>query len=459
MGIPVTQGRGFVKTSRFGRVLLALALVVFGGAAGAEEEAVVEEILQVLKDRGIVDEAEYQRLAAKNAKYEEERKGWMPEIDWSGDFRFRHESWWFDEDPTNVESDNRYRLRYRLRVKGEIEVNDWADLVFRLVSGEEDNRSNNKTLGEDVDFDTDQIRLNLAYAKLRAPSSWIPLPEGKAVLELGKVPIPFLWETSEMKKGLDYMLWDNDLAPEGVSVLLGSKPSERTRLFASFGYYIIDENSQESDPHLWGIQAGAHQELSEDLVFGARASWYEFRSIDGDFNARGAFGTAAGGVTSGGGNIPDGLNGDVGGNPFSVVETGAYLTYSGFESWPITVYGDLALNVDAESSTLFPGAGEEDTAWGVGVEVGDSKKIVKLGAGYWRIEANSFPSMFIDSDFLDGRTNRQGWAFYGSREIFANTEMKLTLFVIEPIETEDAFLASIRGSDRLRLQSDIIFKF
>jgi len=276
---------------------------------------------------------------------------------------------------------------------------------------------------------------------------------------MGKVPIPFIWKTTGMKKGKDFMLWDADVAPEGVSLLLSSKPTERTQLFATFGYYIIDENSQDKDPHFWGIQTGAHQEIGEDFVFGARASWYEFHSIDQGFNARGAVGTAAGGVTSGGGNILDGLNGDIMGDPFSVVETGAYLTYNGFEAWPITAYGTYARNLDAKSSKLYPGAGAEDTAWGVGVEVGDSKKYVKLGAGYWHVEANSFPSMFIDSDFLDGRTNREGYAFYGSRQILPNTEIKLTLFVIDEIQDEMPFLTSVRNAERMRLQSDIVFKF
>ena len=452
-----------MKTSRFGWASLALALTVLwgGGPVGAEDGAVVEEILQVLRDRGIVDDAEYQRLAAKNAKYEAEQNSWMPEIDWSGDFRFRHESWWIDEDETGFDGDDRFRIRYRFRLKGVVNVNEYSDVVFRLVSGDEDDRSNNRTLGSGVDFDTDDIRLNLAYARMRAPSRWLPFPDGRAVLELGKVPIPFIWKTSGMKKGKDFMLWDNDLALEGGSLLLSSKPTELSRLFATFGYYIDDENSEAKDPHFWGIQAGGHQEFCDDFVFGARASWYEFRSIDADFNDRGARGEDAGGVTPGGGNIPDGLNGDIDGNPFRIVETGAYLTYGGFEAWPITVYGTYAQNLDAESSKEmeYLGAGAEDTAWGVGVEVGDSKKVVKLGGGYWHIQANSFPSMFIDSDFLDGRTNRQGWAFYGGKEILKNTELKLTLFVIEPIRTASAFTESLRDSERIRLQSDIVFKF
>jgi hypothetical protein len=274
------------------------------------------------------------------------------------------------------------------------------------------------------------------------------------------VPIPFVWKTTGMKKGKDFMLWDADIAPEGVSLLLGSKPAERTRLFTTFGYYIIDENSQRRDPHFWGLQAGVHQELSEDLVFGARASWYEFRSIDENFNWRGALGfdDDGEGVTSGAGNIRDGLNDNIEGRPFSVAEAGAYFTYSGLESWPVTVYGTYARNLDAKTSRLT-GAGAEDTAWGVGVEVGDSKKYAKLGVGYWHIEANAFPSMFIDSDFLDGRTNREGYAFYGSRQILANTEVKVTLFVSDEIQDDAPFLASVRNAERMRLQSDIVFKF
>ena len=40
-----------------------------------------------------------------------------------------------------------------------------------------------------------------------------------------------------------------------------------------------------------------------------------------------------------------------------------------------------------------------------------------------------------------------------------NTELKLTLFVIEPIRTGIVFDESVRNSDRIRMQSDIVFKF
>ena len=45
------------------------------------------------------------------------------------------------------------------------------------------------------------------------------------------------------------------------------------------------------------------------------------------------------------------------------------------------------------------------------------------------------------------------------RQVLENTELKLTLFVIEPIRTGIAFDESVRNSDRIRMQSDIVFKF
>ena len=449
-----------MKTSRSKCILAGiLALALAAPAAAEEEGAVVGEILEVLKKRGLVTDAEYSRMVAKNAAYEKNHTSWMPKIDWSGDFRFRHESFWFDDDRADRGDFNRYRIRYRFRLKGKVEVNEHADVIFRLVSGNDDNRSTNQTLGSALDFDTDDIRLDLVYAKLTAPSDWVPLPNGKAVLEMGKVPNPFLWKESGTKvPGKDFMLWDNDITLEGASLRVNTNPSEQTRIFLRFGYYIDDENSTAKDPHFWGLQGGLHHDVSDDIHVGARATWYEFRSVNAAFNARGA--TGAGGITSGGGNIADGLNGDVTGDQFSVIHTGAYLTYAGVESWPITIYGEYARNLDSESSVFFPAAEDEDTAWGVGIEVGDKQKFVKLGAGYWYVEANAFPSFLIDSDLFDGRTNREGWAVYGSRELASNMDLNLTLFLSDAIEKNvPDFTASVGRSDRVRLQADMVFKF
>lgn len=441
--------------------LLAAALVgAAPGAAGAadaakaEEASVVGEVLEVLKERGLMSEAEYQRLASRNAKYEEQqKKSWLPKIELGGDFRFRNETFWFDEDETGSERSDRNRMRYRFRLNGKTDINEYSSVFFQLVSGDSDPRSTNQTLGSGVDFDTDDIRLDLAYAQLRAPEDWLPLAGGKASLELGKVPNPFLW-----KVGKDIMLWDNDITFEGASVRLGAKPSEVVKLFANAGYYVVDENSSTKDPHLWAAQLGGSFDVAEGVQLGARGSYYQFNSLDAAFIGRAA--TGLGGATAGGGNLEDGLTGDaLGDDSLRVAELAAYLTWAAHESWPITLYGDWSRNLDAESSIL-PGTGSEDTAWGIGLEVGDKKKVVLVGVGYWHIEANAFPSQFIDSDLLDGFTNREGFAVYGSREILRNTDLNLTLFLSDEIESEiPAFATSARDAERIRLQADMVFKF
>jgi hypothetical protein len=272
-------------------------------------------------------------------------------------------------------------------------------------------------------------------------------------VRVGKVPNPFVW-----KVGKDNMLWDNDINPEGASLSLGAKPSDALSLFAHVAHFVIDENTSAKDPHLWGFQVGAHHALSDHVRWGARGTLYDLSSLDADFVGRGVDGT--GGATDSAGNIEDGLTGDDEGDGLRVGELAAYLTWAGCESWPVTLYGTWARNLDAEDSTLFPEADEEDQAWGLGLELGDKKRYAMLGAGYWHIEANSFPSQFIDSDLFDGRTNREGFAFYGSRAILANTDLNLTLFLSDEIEGDSpAFDESVESAERVRLQADLVFKF
>lgn len=427
--------------------------------SGPACDAVVDDILQVLKARGIVSEAEYNRMAAKNAAYEEKKsETWRPKIDWSGDFRWRWESFWFDRDPFNPTDTGRTRIRYRFRLKGKVPINEYAKVIFRLASGDNDDRSTNQTLGGDgPDFDTDDIRLDQAYAQLTAPSDWIPLPDGKLVAELGKMPNPFHWKSSGEKIGKDYLLWDQDITLEGGQLLLSTKPAESTKLYVHWGYYIIDENSRNIDPHFWGLQGGVRHQASEDWKLGGRVTYYDFRSIDTAFNLRSASGL--GGVTGGGGSIIDGLNGNAFGAKFDVVEVGGYAKYEGLEGWPLLAYGTYSKNLGAERSVIF-GTSKQDTAWGVGVEAGSKKNWLKLGMGYWWLEANAFPSQFVDSDLFDGRTNKKGFAVYGSKQVLKNTDFNLTVFWSEPIEnTLPAFEESVDRGDRVRLQADLQFKF
>lgn len=435
----------------------ALVVALTGGGqvalASEQEEGSLHDLITVLRDRGVIDENDYESIAARNAAYEaKQREARKPALSFWGDFRFRSENFVYDEDETGSERTNRHRLRYRFRLNGKAEINDHAQVLVRFASGGDDLRSTNQTLGSGLDFDTDDFRIDRAYARV-TPFAHGDLGEnGTLAFEIGKVPNPFIW-----KVGKDFMLWDSDISLEGGSALLTWRPVEGLETFANAGYYVLDENSTSKDPHLAAGQIGFHAEPAPSVAFGGRATYFHFNSLDAAFHARGVDGT--GGATSAGGNIVDGLSGGQGGQNVQVVETSAYLGLLTDSSWPVLVYGTWANNLTAEPSVLTA-AEEDDTAWGAGVEVGNAKKFVKLGVGYWHIEANAFPSQFIDSDLFDGVTNREGWAFYGSRQVWKNTDLNLTAFLSDEIRRDvPPYDDSVPNADRVRIQADVVFKF
>ncbi len=451
---------------------MAGALVLGGSARAADDESVVQEVLGIMKQRGLVDQEEYERLALKNASYEKKQKeSFLSKIQWSGDARLRLENFWNDEDEAGDEIEDRSRFRYRLRVGALAPVHEYVDVGFRLASGEDDIRSTNQSAGRnDPDFDPDSIFIDQAYVTLKSPSDWFG--EGSSLkVTGGKIANPFLWKNSK-----DYMLWDNDINPEGVGVLFGMKPTEMLSLYANTGYFILDENTSAKDPHVFGLQGGFGVTPTDTTELGARATWYEWHSLNSDFFQRAnnpatdvadpdAPDPDQNPVTSGGGSLLGGLTDD---DSFGAGELAAYFKWAGIEDWPILVFGHYARNFDAESggtnAALDPGTGasDEDTGWGAGIEVGDKKKYVMLGAGYYMVEANFWPAQFTDSDLFDGFTNRKGWTIYGARQLFTNTELNLTFFMSDDIEDDfPPFDQSLIGMDpeRYRLQTDIVVKF
>ncbi len=415
-------------------VLVALfASLAAAGPAAAADEAVIDEVLAILKERGIVDEARYGELVAKNQAYETEQASLLSKIVWNGDFRGRLENYWYQQDDLGGEPDNRHRGRYRLRLGAVMPINEWVTAGFRLASGETENRSTNRSLGVGTDFDRDLIAIDEAYLQIKAP-----IELGNTSLTLGKQSNPFLW-----KVGKDYMTWDPDLSPEGLSLRWALQATSAVNLFANAGYFLVEERSGTKDPHFFGLQGGAHVQATEQIALGGRVTWFSWHSMNsGFFTRHNALGNVA-------------LSG-ASDSSFDQISVGGYTRASFSEEWPVLVHGHLTKNLDAGS---IPGEGEQDLGWGVALEVGDAKKVALLGVGFYQLEADFSPALYIDSDVTDGFTNREGWAFYGARQIFPNTELNLTLFMSDALENGPAFSTSVAGSERFRLQSDVVVKF
>jgi hypothetical protein len=422
-----------VKRFFVAAAVCALALTVSEAPAAAADEAVIREVLAILKERGIVDEARYGELVAKSEAYEAKQASLLSRVVWTGDFRGRFESFWFDEDPLGNEAENRNRARYRLRLGAVIPINDWFTAGFRLASGETENRSTNRTLGRGLDFDRDAIDIDEAYLQLK-----LPLDGSNASLVFGKQSNPFLW-----KNGKDYMVWDPDYSPEGISARWTMEASPTLGLFGNAGYFLIQEEGGAKDPHFYALQAGGRLQAADEVALGTRLTWYSYHSLNaGFFTRQDLFGNV--GLSD---DPDDGLD---------QIELSAYAQSTHFAEWPLLLHAHYAKNLDAAA---IPGAGEQDTGWGVALEVGDAKQVVLLGVGYYALEADFAPALYIDSDLTDGFTNREGWTLYGTRQIFPNTELTLELFVSDPIDESAPFAISVADSERIRFRTDVLVKF
>jgi len=438
------------------------------GQAMAEPTA-MEEVLGILRAEGVIDQAAQEKLLAKYAVEQKnaanDAAGILGGFEWYGDLRVRYEAFRFDEDALGNERDDRDRFRFRGRFGFKKKVNDWVKVGVRLASGGGDKDSTNQTLGGNSDFANDQIFFDRAWVDLTLMKN----DNSSISLVAGRVPNPYTW-----KNGKDFVIWDGDVNPEGAYITGSLTPSEKSEVFFSFGSFIARENDGGSDPKIVGTQLG-YTGGSGDLGFGIRTSLYEYRSLDDGFLTA-AFneGNAIGNVTRDAmGKITD-VAGDGGAFDNGRARVGdltGFLSLKMSEALPVTLYGTYARNFEADSFTFTGGAtpvsiDDEDTAWGVGLEVGDKKKNVKVGFGYFHLEANSVVSQFTDSDLFDGRTNREGFIVYLSRQVAKNTEFGLTYFDGDDIEDDGAFLGStgplgpsLQDADRRRLQADFQVKF
>jgi len=434
-------------------LVVGAALALAAPAPAATDDASddrLTDLVNILRAQGVIDDEQYVEMVTK-AREKQDERAWHDRFSMWADFRARYEGFFFERDvfsrfaeaadPADRLQD-RHRARYRARINLRGEVTSRVAVYLRLASGGDDPRSTNQTLGSGADFDTDDIRLDLAYVTLSPfPDAELPgIQDGYLAVDLGKVKNPFIWKAM----GVDKLLWDSDITPEGGSLRLrgGAGP---LGLFANTGVYVVDENSSAKDPKLFGGQLGGTLDVAEHVTAGVRGSVYHFFSLDDDFFARAAAG----------GNFADGLarrNGSI-----QVLEASAFLAFDGWDLFPVQVFGSYAQNLSARSSQAVPGVGREDTAWSAGVRVGDDARLVRLEAAYYFFEANAFPSMFLDSNITDGVPNREGWVFSARRELFDGVALVVTAFLSERIEGGAAFASSALGADRLRLQTDLKF--
>jgi len=407
-------------------------------AAEVEKDQALTDLVQILKNEGVLDESQYNELTAKAAK-REAKESWTDRISLWGDFRGRWDGFYYTEEDSDVR--NRSRLRYRFRLNGKAKINPYATVLFRLASGDDDNRSRNQTLGDAYDFAADPIRIARAYVQASPfKEGRYPDENGTLFAEFGKVPNPYIGKVAK-----DFMLWDSDINFEGLSAVTNREIIDNVDLYLNTGYYVVKENSSDSDPYLFAAQLGTDANVTEKITLGARLSYFHFGHVSDQMLANGVSW----------GNITDGMLKD---STVDILESRVYATFGFIEEWPITLYGSVSGNLSAVSSDSV-GVGREHVAWGVGTEVGDKKKWLLLGVAYYDIQSNAQFGQYVDSDLFDGNTNRKGFAFYGSKQILHNTDIALTTFWSKPSNEAAGFDDSLDSANRVRVIADVQFKF
>jgi hypothetical protein len=449
----------------FKRLSIFVALVsvigLFGFQSQAEEKSVAEEILDILKANSQISEEQYDSLVIR-ARDEEERReveakqaasnaavqaNWSDYITWFGDFRGRVDYFNYDKDPNGTSYDDRTRARYRARMGMQVEINPYLEAELRLSSGNF-NRTGNQSFGEGRDnFDKNEIALDRAYFAYEPYGGNLPQGVEKLQFKFGKMGAPFY-----SKKGKDYLIWDSDIAPEGIHLASTIAADDALDLSLNLGYFIVEEYANHSDPHLASVQFRGDLKPEGNVTGGAAATLYQWSSLNDHF-LNGALKPDGTVDVIGANSVPDGMTDD---SSIALTDLRLWLEYKGFENLPLLLYGNYLVNQDAQS-TAETGGKKEDTAWLIGLEGGDKRKTVRLGFAYSEVETNSTLRTFTDSDFLGGSTNRKGAVLYATRQVAKNTDLKLTVYKSKPLEK--SIDANLKRSDRLRVTTDLMFKF
>ncbi len=365
-------------------------------------------------------------------------------------------------------SDNRSRLRIRLRLGAEIQLGDGFTTGFRLASGNSNSPvSANQTLGSpDGNFQKYSIWIDRAFIKYELTQG----PDRSIGIEVGRFDNPF-FRTSQI-------MWDNDIAFDGIAasarydVGFGLTPFFTTGLFPIFNTaFDFPSNSPDKiesyDKYLYAIQGGLDWDVTKHVNVTTALGYFYFDNIEGQLsdpyvpldsndagstdNSRPMFAQKGNTYRPIRNIIPTEANnfGTINqfqyyglATEFQNLAFAGRLSLTYFEPVVISVFGDYVKNLAFDQGAIndiavnnrgdidpddlsdvgdFIGGGN---AWIVGVEVGTAKLAKRwdwgVAFGYRYVESDSVVDGFNDSNFGGGGTNLKGYTVSGSVALSKN---------------------------------------
>ena len=397
--------------------------LLFGFGANAMADSSVD-IVNALVAKGVLTEEEG-ALITKGAKEEKaanakaiKKAGKLKVSDaidnaeLYGDIRVRHEYRTATNQEANAKTaavtKDRNRDRYKITLGVKTEGGDWySDLAFAM--GHE-GRSDNATFGASKALDNaaslnGQQKKEALYVKRAMvgykATDWL-------ALEAGRIANPLY--TTEM-------VWDKDLTFDGAAAKFNFKQGD-TKYFVTGAWFQyrgddiqLSTGTNTTTNNVVVGQAGFETPITPELKGKAAITFYQYgaRNTDAIFVPTARTATSMSGT------------GVIGTNNLQILEVPAELAYKYNDSIGVKLYGDYAVNLDADARSDAANnnhvAKGDDTAWLLGVEVksqagkkeakGDwNAKVWYQETGVYALDPNA-----VDSDFFDSKINVKGAVF------------------------------------------------
>jgi hypothetical protein len=354
---------------------------------------------------------------------------WYEKIKLGGDVRFRNEL----IQQQDKKDDFRWRIRARIAVEAQV-TESWSAAIG-LASGSLDPVSTNQTLTSG--FSRKTIMLDLAYIDFH------PTQVPGLNMIGGKMRLPF--ETADRTQ----LVWDNDLAPEGIALRYKHAAGEQVELFMNGAGFYITDNDPDNEQWMSGGQAGISMKPSDKMNMMAGGSYFDYHRTKGQpgiYNPAKLYGNTKMKIGTA---VVSGDTVDVFGyaSDFNELEAFALFNVKINEKVSLRFMGDYVNNVAADSlntAYLFGGS----------LAYGKDKGSMKFWANYRTIEADALIGAFTYSDSWGGGTNGKGLELGVSYGLTKGASFDVTYLIdTKGIAEGDA------GTDYDRLQVDFQAKF
>lgn len=354
-------------------------------------------------------------------------------VKFGGDLRLRHDS----EAKRGAGTNDRNRLRLRLRFGADIVLPDDFTVNLRLASGTGEQVSTNQSFGRL----SSQKSLWIDTAYLR----WTPtVSEDAGVTLTGGRSQNLLWRPYSAD-----LIWDDDLNPEGLQEnveyllpVLGG-----ISVFANGLQMAINESaSSGKNQWLFSQQAGFESHLPWESRLRLAAAYHKWSDPE-------RMSMSAGAAQDGNRRAASGLLL----NRYGVGEVSGQIS-----SWvgkkPVSLQATLARNLSARGlAGAGVAGGPARDGYQFGLVLGSTKLKGEWEAAYFKKYAQTDVTVAdaADSDFGDGGTNRRGhiaWVAYCPRDWMT---LKAKGFVTETVDPQ--FNPGDKAVNRLQL--DVSVKF